>query len=231
VPATLLDMLVSLAVPPVCLACRVPERAGVAVCAACRARLVSLPGTRCARCGAPVVTTAPRCPECRRRALAFRTAWAPFGYEATARELVAALKVRGATRAAGFMAAEIASRAPAALLRGTLVPVPSHPARTRRAGMNQAWWLARGLGRVTRMPVADVLERTPGSTPQVGLARRARLMNTQNSVRARRPPPSGRLVVVDDVYTTGATLDACARALRIRPAAEVVGLTFARALR
>ena len=230
-PATLLDRLVSLAVPPVCVACRVPERAGVAVCAACRARLVTLPGARCARCGAPLVTSAPRCPECRRRALAFRTAWAPFAYEATARELVAALKIRAVTRTAGFMAAEIASRAPRGLLCGTLVPVPSHPARTRRAGMNQAWWLARELGRATCLPVTDVLERTPGSTPQVGLARRARLENTQNSVRVRHPPPAGRLVVVDDVYTTGATLDACARALRIRPATEVVALTFARALR
>jgi ComF family protein len=231
VTATLIDRLTSLAAPPLCVACRAPERAGVAVCGPCRALLVSLPSARCGRCGAPTVTSAPRCGECRGRTLAFHGAWAPFAYEATARALVAALKVRTATRAARFMAAEIAARAPPGLLRGTLVPVPSHPSRRRRTGANQAWWLARELGRAAGLPIADVLERTRGSTPQVGLARRARLENARKSVRVAREPPHGRLVVVDDVYTTGATLDACARALRSHGAPEVAAVTFARALR
>jgi ComF family protein len=231
VPALLLDRLISLVVPPLCAACREPELFGVVVCSSCRASLVALPEPRCGGCGAPLIVSAPRCPECRGRALAFRTAWAPFAYEGTARELVAGLKLRGTTRAAGFMSTEIASRAPPDLLRGTLVPVPAHPARRRRAGMNQAAWLARELGRVTRLPVADVLERVRRSTPQVGLARRARLINARDSVKARRPPPGGPLVLVDDVYTTGATLDACARALDARGGEEVVAITFARALR
>jgi predicted amidophosphoribosyltransferase len=129
------------------------------------------------------------------------------------------------------MAATIASHSPPGLLHGTLVPVPSHRARHRRAGVNQAWWLARELAHVAELPVADVLERTRGSRPQVGLPRRARLANARDSVRSRRTPPGGRLVIVDDVYTTGATLDACARALRARGAIEIAGVTFARALR
>ena len=230
-PALILDRLISLVVPPLCAGCREPELSGVVVCASCRASLVALPGPRCGRCGAPAVVSSPRCPECRGRALAFRTAWSPFAYEGTARDLVAGLKLRGATRAAGFMSTEIASRAPPGLLRGTLVPVPAHPARRRRAGMNQAAWLARELGRVARLPVADVLERTRRSTPQVGLARRARLVNARASVEAKRAPPGGPLVLVDDVYTTGSTLDACARALNGRGGEEVVAITFARALR
>jgi predicted amidophosphoribosyltransferase len=79
--------------------------------------------------------------------------------------------------------------------------------------------------------VADVLSRSRGSTPQVGLARRERLINVRGSVRAGRSPPRGKLVLVDDVYTTGATLDACARALRSAGGEEVVSITFARALR
>ena len=141
------------------------------------------------------------------------------------------LKLRGATRAATFMSAEIASRSPPGLLSGTLVPVPAHAGRRRRMGLNQAACLARSLGRRSGLPVAEVLCRAAGSTAQVGLARRERLHNARDSVSARRAPPGGRLVLVDDVYTTGATLDACARVLRARGADEVVAVTFARALR
>jgi len=228
---TLLDRLVSLVAPPVCLACREPEPGGAAVCDPCRAWLVPLRDPRCGRCGTPAGAPVRRCSECRRRALAFRSAWAPFAYEATARRLVAGLKLRGATRAAAFMSAEIGSRAPPGLLSGVLVPVPAHPARRRRTGMNQAACLAAALGRRVGLPVAPVLVRARGSTPQVGLARRERLANARGSVRARRAPPGGRLVLVDDVYTTGATLDACAGALLEGGADEVVAVTFARALR
>src|SRR5207244_11742386 len=85
VGAPLLDRLISLIVPPLCLGCREPELSGLAVCDPCRARLVPLRDPRCGRCGAPVVVSSPRCPECRGRALSFRTAWAPFAYEAIAR--------------------------------------------------------------------------------------------------------------------------------------------------
>jgi predicted amidophosphoribosyltransferase len=96
--------------------------------------------------------------------------------------------------------------------------------------MNQAACLAAALRREAGLPVAEVLRRAPGSRPQVGLARGARLANARGSVIAR-PPPPGRLVLVDDVYTTGATLDACARALREAGARDVVAVTFARATR
>jgi predicted amidophosphoribosyltransferase len=129
------------------------------------------------------------------------------------------------------MGTEIASRAPPDLLDGTLIPVPAHPARRRRTGMNQAAWIASSLGRAAALPVADALERSRGSTPQVGLARRDRLVNARGSVAADGPAPGGRLVLVDDVYTTGATLDACARALLVAGGEEVVAVTFARALR
>jgi ComF family protein len=231
VTTTLLDRLVSLLVPPLCAACREPELSGAAVCPDCRAKLVPLPDPRCERCGAPVVTASPRCHECRGRGLSFRAAWAAFAYEATAQRIVVALKARGATRAAAFMAGEIASRAPPLLLEGALVPVPAHPARRRREGLNQAASLAHALERAVGLPFADVLERRRSSTPQVGLARRERLVNARGSVTVRRPPPPGRLVLVDDVYTTGATLDACGRALAGAGARDLAAVTFARATR
>jgi predicted amidophosphoribosyltransferase len=111
-----------------------------------------------------------------------------------------------------------------------MVPVPAHRERLRRHGFNQAESLANALARAKGLPVKTLLRRQQGARPQVGLERRARLEGPSASVWAMGPVPA-RAVVVDDVYTTGATLDACARALRERGAREVVAVTFSRALR
>jgi ComF family protein len=132
---------------------------------------------------------------------------------------------------ASLMAGEIAARAPADLLAGTLVPVPAHAGRWRRNGFNQAREIAAALGRDVSLPVRGVLRRTR-APDQVGLERRARLENARGSVRVRAGiVVPARAVLVDDVYTTGATLDACAQVLREAGAREVVAVTFARALR
>jgi ComF family protein len=144
---------------------------------------------------------------------------------------VGALKSRGALVLASFIANEIAARAPAALIAGTLVPVPAHARRRRAAGFNQAFEIAAALARQAGLPVRNPLRRVPAPT-QVGLERRARLENARGSVRARTGSAvPARALLVDDVYTTGATLDACAEALRQAGAEEVVAVTFARALR
>jgi predicted amidophosphoribosyltransferase len=129
------------------------------------------------------------------------------------------------------MAAEIAARIPEGLTSATLVPVPAHPRRRRKEGFNQAAALARALGSRTGLPVRELLVRAGAVAPQVGLERGARLINARGSVRARRvATPPERAVVVDDVYTTGATLDACAAAVRAAGVADVSAVTFARAV-
>lgn len=229
---TLRNRLLSLIVPPLCAACREPELSGAALCTDCRARLVVLPDPRCLRCGAPTSSRSPACRECRRRRLCFDRAWSPFAYEGIARRAVAALKLQGALAVSRLMAAELASRAPLGLLRGTLVPVPAHRRRRRRHGFNQARAIAAALAREAGLPMVDGLERSGATPPQVGLERRARLLNARDSVRVRAGSVvPARAVLVDDVYTTGATLDACARALSAAGAAEVVAVTFARAIR
>jgi ComF family protein len=149
-----------------------------------------------------------------------------------ARETVAALKSRGALSVSRLMAAELALRVPGDLLRGVLVPVPAHRRRRRRTGFNQARAIAVALGGRTGLPVDDILERTGSAQPQVGLERAARLVNARGSVRVRAGSvvPT-RALLVDDVYTTGATLDACASSLKAAGAAAVVAVTFARAVR
>jgi predicted amidophosphoribosyltransferase len=144
---------------------------------------------------------------------------------------VIGLKARSATQAASFMAAAIASRVPPATLdTGVLVPVPGHPAGNRARGFDHGRTIARALGDLTGRDVVTALRRAPVRA-QVGLARAERRHNAEGSVRVEPGvPPGERAILVDDVYTTGATLDACALALLGAGAGEVMAVCFARTL-
>jgi predicted amidophosphoribosyltransferase len=230
-PGPLMRSLLSLVVPPLCVACREPELSGAAVCPSCAAGMEPIAAC-CRRCGAPLPCPVDACAECRGRGLSFARAWAPFAYTGPAREVVLALKARGLTAGAPYMATAIARRAPPGVLDGVLVPAPAHPERLRRHGHNQARALAAALGRITGLPVCEALVRRPGGRRQVGLERHARRANAQGWIAAGSGVPAGaRAVVVDDVYTTGATLDACARALGAAGSGPVTAVCFARTVR
>ena len=230
-PSTLARSLLSLVVPPLCVACREPDLSGAAVCPSCAAAMHVI-GACCRRCGAPLPHSLDACSECRGRSLAFDRAWAPFAYGGAARAVVLGLKARDLHGGTEYMATAIARRAPPGLLEGVLVPVPAHRERLRRHGQNQAQALARVLSGATALPVRDVLARTPGAPRQVGLPRAARQANARGSIRVTRGIAWGsQAVLVDDVYTTGSTLDACAAALRVAGAGPVVAVCFARTVR
>jgi predicted amidophosphoribosyltransferase len=223
--------LLSLVVPPLCIGCREPELSGAPVCPRCAAKMEPI-GPCCHRCGAPQPCAVGACPECRGRALAFERAWAPFAYSGPAREVVLALKGRGAVHGAPYVAAAIARRASPELLGGVLVPAPARPERMRRHGANQAHEIAEALGRACGLPVWDVLARRPGGLRQVGLERHARRANPRGEIVAGAGLGEGtRAVLVDDVYTTGSTLDACAAALRAAGSGAVTAVCFARTVR
>jgi predicted amidophosphoribosyltransferase len=217
----------ALLVPPSCLACGIPLRgAGAALCAGCRSLLPWLRVPRCARCALPA-PCGRRCPAAR---AAFDAAWTPVAYGGAARALVTALKFRGASAAADVMAAQMAATAPPGLLDGAvLVPVPAHRARRRQRGFNQAERLTRALARRTGRPAVRCLVRDGPPTRQLGARRAARLTAGRIAVRARGTAPPVALLV-DDVYTTGATLDACARALREAGSGTVRAIAYARTL-
>jgi len=229
-PGSLARSLLSLVVPPLCAACREPELSGAPVCPGCAAAMPAI-GPCCRLCGAPFPGPVDACMECRGRRFAFERAWAPFAYTGSARRLVLGLKAGGLVRSAPWMAAAIAARAPPGLLGGVLVPAPAHRERLRHQGQNHAGELARALGRRTGLEVADVLVRRPGGRPQAGLAGSARRANVRGRVVVRGGAPPGPAVIVDDVYTTGSTLDACAAALRAAGSAAVGAVCFARAVR
>jgi predicted amidophosphoribosyltransferase len=143
---------------------------------------------------------------------------------------VHALKLRGLLAAADLMAAQIAAGAPPELLGGgVLVPVPGHPRRRRRRGFDQAERIATALGRRTSLPVARCLGRGAAAPPQAGAGRGQRLRHGAIAITVTMAAPQ-HAVLVDDVHTTGATLDACARALRSAGSHTVVAVSYARTL-
>ncbi len=149
-----------------------------------------------------------------------------IGFEGPAEELIRALKYRGR----GSVAAELASLAadPAAQLMGRgidlLVPIPLHAVRRRERGFNQAELIARELSALIGTPVSrDALVRHRATPTQTGLGREARLVNVEGAFRARSALVSGkRVLVLDDVVTTGATMLAAARALSAAGAQRVL---------
>jgi predicted amidophosphoribosyltransferase len=230
-PGSLARSLLSLVVPPLCAACREPELSGAAVCPACAASMQPI-GPCCRVCGAPFPGPVDACPECRGRRLAFVRAWAPFAYDGAARRLVLGLKAGGLVGNASYMAGAIARRAPPGVIGGVLVPAPAHRDRIRRHGHNQARELAAVLARETGLPMRDVLARRPGGGPQAGLERHARRANARGWIHAPGAVSrAGPVTLVDDVYTTGATIDACAQALRGAGSGPVTAVCFARTVR
>lgn len=112
---------------------------------------------------------------------------------------------------------------------GLIVPVPPHPARRRRTGVDHALVLARALARTVGLSVGRPLARLGPTKRQVGASRIERLSRDRIAVMAEGPV-CGQVVLVDDVHTTGATFAACARVLRDAGASRVTCISFARAL-
>jgi ComF family protein len=202
--------------PSMCWSCSDLVRRGELLCGACRRSLHRLAPE-------PVVLSGGR-------------VWAPVAYSGAARDLVRALKFRGALRAADFMAAQIVANAPPGALdepdshdRCTLVPVPLHPRRLRSRGYNQAAVIARAIARRTDLRMSDCLVRAGPAITQVGRDRVERRAGPAGAIDVKGGPPAA-VVLVDDVVTTGATLAACRSALAAAGSSEVVAVVFARTL-
>jgi predicted amidophosphoribosyltransferase len=153
-----------------------------------------------------------------------------MAHDGAARALVRELKFRGTLAIAELMAAQIAANAPPGLLeRGVLVPVPTHPSRRRARGYDQAHVLSRALARRRGRSMLACLARADPGSRQLGAGRTGRRAAGRLTIRAGGRVPA-RIVLVDDVHTTGATLDASACALREAGAEEVTAITYTRTL-
>jgi predicted amidophosphoribosyltransferase len=205
---TLSRQLTTLLAPPRCAACGDGSAEAAMLCARCTARL---------RAAAPVVEPGPQ---------GVRLTIAAAPYAGVARQIAHGLKYGRRLELAEAAAGAMLRACPAAELRGAVVPVPAAPWRWRWRGFDAAEEIALALSSLNGLPHSRCLRRAGGSR-QVGRRRSQRLADPPR-IWAARPVP-GAALLVDDVQTTGATLSACATALRAAGCRDVIALTLARA--
>jgi ComF family protein len=226
--------------PPRCDVCG--KLGADALCPVCAQGFDLIKPPYCQRCGRafdPTAQGAPECAECRAGAPRFDLARAVGRHTGTLRQAVLSYKFRGAQRLARPLAARLAGLLQELDARGelalsdveALVPVPLHEARRRWRGFDQAQLLAEHVGSQLGLRVlTGTLIRCRETTPQVELKPNERAQNVRGAFETAKPGlVAGRkLMLVDDVFTTGATINECARMLRQAGAARACALTVTR---
>lgn len=223
--------LLQLLFPPRCVLCR--TSAPESLCGACLASLPLIKEPVCAFCGKPTLMPVDRCRECRGRRFAFTRARSAGAYEGSLRKAIHSFKFGRRPSLAGPFAELMNAALPEADL--DLVSfVPLWPRTESRRGYNQSLLLARGLSRERDLPLQPLLRKVRATAPQNSLESAARRANVRDAFEVM--PPAGdlrgrRVLLVDDVLTTGATAGECARRLKRAGAREVIVLTLARTVK
>jgi ComF family protein len=216
--------LADLVFPPVCVHCRGVVTGGDYrhLCARCARQIDFVRPPCCETCGHPlsgVVSGERICPHCSALAPAFGRGRTAVLFRGPARALLVELKYHRGWHVLGDIE-EIFRRSPAVLEHvrdAVLVPVPLHPRKQRERGFNQSALLAGALARAASLSSRPLLRRVADTPSQTAFDRRARQANLKNAF-ALAPGaalnPRQRYILVDDVFTTGSTLNSCASALR-----------------
>ena len=229
----LLKSLADFVYPPICYGCDTEVDEGL-VCEGCRLALFTHELAVCPQCGRPCTRTAETCGQCRmpfslRRVRALGTYVPPFD------KLVQAFKYSGKTKVGellGLALAALVQQDEVLSAADAICPVPLHPARLRERGFNQSLLLAAAISMSTRIPLVECLTRTRNTATQTRkMSSEARLKNLAGAFRLRPDSSVGgkKVLLVDDVMTTGATLDQAAQELLKGGATSVLGAVVAAA--
>jgi len=218
-----LDRILTRFAPHECLGC---QAEGQLLCAICQSRLTAVP-ERCYRCRR-ITTEGKTCQTCRAHSNLYSVRPRAI-YEGLAKDLVWRLKFNGAQAAATEMAKLMKPLLPADQPL-VLVHIPTATSRVRKRGYDQAQLLAKALARETGLPYVAALRRI-GQHHQVGASRAQRVTQLKQAYRCVRPDlvQNAHIILIDDVLTTGATLEAATTVIKANGATRVSGLVFAQA--
>lgn len=209
-------------------------------CSGCWSAIV-LPGhSRCARCDRPFVSPVATvyspthlCHSCAARPPSYTKAWTLYPYQSPLRDAIRLFKYRGKVSLATPLARLMIDRLPALDSIDLIMPVPLHAGRLREREFNQSLLLADRIGCHLRLPVSCTdLIRTVPSPAQTTLSRKERLKNLRGAFAVTRPESIARkrVLLIDDVFTTGATVNECAKTLRKAGSGDVFALTLGRTM-
>lgn len=229
---------VSLFYPPICEGCGASVQRTQYLCAECHARAPRITAPFCEKCAEPfpgAITGPFACGNCANQTLHFDAAVAGYRARGVVRRLIHEFKYHQRVYLrhliGDWLAATLNDPRIDPARFDVIIPVPLHPAKKRERGFNQAELLARSLSVRTSLPVEIALERVRFTQTQTAFDRAERMENLHNAFRLRRGRDVRglRVLLVDDVLTTGSTLSECARVLKRAGASSVYAATAARA--
>jgi competence protein ComFC len=234
----LFEAVASLLYPPVCTVCGGKTRAGEYLCEQCEAKATRIVAPFCQQCSEPfegAITTTFTCANCAHRTIYFDAAVAAYRGRGIVRQIIHDFKYGRQVHLRHLVARWLRAAFDDERLHGRqfhiIVPVPLHPTRQRERGFNQASLLAELLSTRISIPCKPLLKRIRYTTTQTALDRAERMENLHNAFRLRRNADVRglRVLLIDDVLTTGSTLSECARVLKRAGANSVHAVTAARA--
>jgi competence protein ComFC len=220
-----LNVLADLFYPQLCVGCE--RRASDVLCRTCFDALPHVGSPVCGRSGLPTAFATFVCEECKNVDFGFQSARAPLKYDGVGKQVVHALKYRGYKRVVGRLAAPLMLQVVGEGHFEAVVPVPLLSSRLRKRGFNQAELLARGVAEKMKATVSDTLEVVRSTRDQVELSAAQRRANVAGAYTATKPL-RGKILLIDDVFTTGATMSACAGTMVRAGAKEVHALSLCR---
>lgn len=236
-----LHALLDVILPPVCHICHnhIPDAGRLHICTSCRDHLPLVSSPLCPLCGIPFAGTGSDhlCGACLTHPPRFDAARAGFFYEGAIRELIHSFKYNQQTQLRyplALLALEVVSGFATAHAPHLIVPVPLHCSRLRQRGFNQAVLLGKTLSRHLSLPILpDALVRTRRTEPQIELSSAERRLNVKGAFTVSRDDSVAgkRILLLDDVMTTGSTMNECAKELKKAGAETVIAAAVARTAR